>query len=139
MTSTASRVRIIDDDCSEIRAVLDGKEIRGWIYHDGTERRAKMLAAREFQEGWYAAETFALCDEFKRCLGAMSFARAGWDYYAMPAGQKAAEARSAHRAKDRAREIWQQNPHLHDELRAAFKEAQPLATMDEIERGEVSA
>jgi hypothetical protein len=44
--------RLIDDDKSEITVSLDGKELRGWSYKDDTERRAKMLCAREYVEGW---------------------------------------------------------------------------------------
>lgn len=47
--------RISDDDLDTISVILDGKRIRGWIYANETERRAKMLAAREFAEGWCAA------------------------------------------------------------------------------------
>lgn len=44
--------RVIDNDRDEITATLDGKEIRGWSYASEAERRTKMLAAREFVEGW---------------------------------------------------------------------------------------
>lgn len=47
--------RITDNDRDEITATLDGKEIRGWTYATETERRTKMLAAREFCEGWFMA------------------------------------------------------------------------------------
>jgi len=47
--------RVIDNDRDEITVTLDGKEIRGWSYADETERRVKMLAAREFCEGWFVA------------------------------------------------------------------------------------
>lgn len=46
--------RVVDNDRDEIAVTLDGKEIRGWSYNDEAERRMKMLAAREFVEGWYA-------------------------------------------------------------------------------------
>lgn len=45
--------KVIDNDRDEITAVLDGKEIRGWSYSNEAERRARMLAAHEFCEGWY--------------------------------------------------------------------------------------
>ena len=46
--------RVIDNDRDEITVILDGKEIRGWSYATDAERRMKMLAAREFVDGWYA-------------------------------------------------------------------------------------
>lgn len=74
-----------------------------------------------------------LIEEFKKCLGTMSHSRAGWDYQLSPA-QRAKENREEQEAKARARAIWQGNPNLHDDLRAAFTQASPLATMDEIEK-----
>lgn len=47
--------KIIDDDRDEIRAEVGGQSIRSWEYHSEQERRVKMLAAREFAEGWYQA------------------------------------------------------------------------------------
>jgi hypothetical protein len=47
--------RVADNDRDEITVTLDGKEIRGWSYRDEAERRVKMLAAREFCEGWFQA------------------------------------------------------------------------------------
>lgn len=44
--------RVTDNDSGEIAVSLDGKELRGWSYKDDAERRAKMLAAREYVEGW---------------------------------------------------------------------------------------
>lgn len=44
--------RVIDDDAGEITVSLNGKELRGWSYKDDGERRTKMLAAREYVEGW---------------------------------------------------------------------------------------
>jgi hypothetical protein len=71
--------------------------------------------------------------EFKKCLSTMSHSRAGWDYE-LPPAQKAKEDREEKAALARARAIWAESPELHDELRAAFKEASPLATMSEIEK-----
>ena len=48
--------RVADNDRDEITVTLDGKEIRGWSYRDEAERRVKMLAAREFCEGWFQAQ-----------------------------------------------------------------------------------
>jgi hypothetical protein len=45
-------LRLTDNDAGEISVTLDGKELRGWSYKDDTERRTKMLAAREYVEGW---------------------------------------------------------------------------------------
>lgn len=47
--------RVTDDDRDQITVTLDGREIRGWSYADESERRVKMLAAREFCEGWFQA------------------------------------------------------------------------------------
>jgi len=44
--------RVTDNDKDEITVTLDGKELRGWYYKDDTERRTKMLCAREYVEGW---------------------------------------------------------------------------------------
>jgi hypothetical protein len=71
--------------------------------------------------------------EFKKCLTTMSHSRAGWDYQLSPA-QKAQERSEEKEALARARAIWSENPDMHDDLRAAFKEVSPLATMSEIER-----
>ncbi|KRA63081.1 hypothetical protein ASD85_06420 [Rhizobium sp. Root651] len=79
-----------------------------------------------------AFTTNELVDEFKKCLTDMSYARAGWDY-SMPPHQRAAERDLEQKAKARARAIWSENPASHDDLRAAFKQTQPLVTMSEIE------
>jgi len=52
---TRTTPRVIDNDRDEITVTLDGREIRGWSYRSDAERRTKMLAAREFCEGWHAA------------------------------------------------------------------------------------
>jgi len=44
--------RVTDNDKGEITVSLDGRELRGWSYRDYAERRTKMLAAREYVEGW---------------------------------------------------------------------------------------
>lgn len=49
--------RVIDNDRDEITVLVEGEEIRGWSYASETERRMKMLAAREFCEGVYWAES----------------------------------------------------------------------------------
>lgn len=71
--------------------------------------------------------------EFTKCLTTMSHSRAGWDYE-LPPAQRAEEDRQEKTALKRAREIWNENETLRNELRAAFVAANPLATMDEIER-----
>ena len=43
---------VTDSDAGEILVHLNGEELRGWSYKDDTERRVKMLAAREYVEGW---------------------------------------------------------------------------------------
>lgn len=76
--------------------------------------------------------------EFTKCLSTMSHSRAGWDYD-LPREQRAKENREEREALARARAIWSENPERHDELRAAFKAASPLATMSEIERAPQTA
>lgn len=44
--------RVTDNDNGEIRVTLDGQELRGWSYRGDDERRAKMVQAREYVEGW---------------------------------------------------------------------------------------
>lgn len=44
--------RVTDNDHGEISVTFNGKELRGFIYSDDTSRRLKMLAAREYVEGW---------------------------------------------------------------------------------------
>lgn len=44
--------RVTDNDQGEITVSLDDKELRGWSYANDTERRAKMLLAREYVEGY---------------------------------------------------------------------------------------
>lgn len=48
----SAQPRVTDNDSGEITVTLDGKELRGWSYKDNTERRTKMLAAREYVGGW---------------------------------------------------------------------------------------
>jgi hypothetical protein len=43
---------VIDDDHGEITVELADRELRGWSYANDAERRTKMLAAREYVEGW---------------------------------------------------------------------------------------
>lgn len=45
--------RVTDNDKGEITVAIDGKELRGWEYRGDTERRQKMLMAREYVEGWH--------------------------------------------------------------------------------------
>lgn len=53
--------RIIDNDVDEISVKMAGEELRGWSYADETEQRTKMLAAREYVEGWHdGGNSFAL-------------------------------------------------------------------------------
>lgn len=48
----AEQPKVTDNDRDEITVSLDGKELRGWSYADDSERRQKMLQAREYVEGW---------------------------------------------------------------------------------------
>lgn len=75
-----------------------------------------------------------MVSEFRKCLVAISHARAGWDF-SLSGDQRAKEARSEREAMRLARTIWKDNPGLHDALRVAFAELGPLATTGEIENG----
>ncbi len=44
--------RVTDNDKGEISVALGGRELRGWSYSNDTERRQKMIQAREYIEGW---------------------------------------------------------------------------------------
>lgn len=59
--------RVTDNDSGEISVTHNDKELRGWSYKDDAERRAKMICAREYVEGWCdAREDFAgLVKEFE--------------------------------------------------------------------------
>ena len=70
---------------------------------------------------------------FTECLSTMSYARAGWDYQ-MSASKRQEEAAAERKALETARKIWAENIDRHDDLRKAFTETQPLASMSEIER-----
>lgn len=50
-----ARIKISDNDFGEIAAMCDGEVLRSSVYRDRVEQRAKMLAAREFAEGWHQA------------------------------------------------------------------------------------
>lgn len=45
---------VADDDKGEVRVTIDGKTVRSWTYAGDDERRLKMLAAREWQDGYHA-------------------------------------------------------------------------------------
>ena len=50
--------RVIDNDKDEITVSLNGEDLRGWSYASDTERRQKMLQAREYVEGWCDGRQF---------------------------------------------------------------------------------
>jgi hypothetical protein len=52
MMPATEQPRVTDNDDGEITVSMGGRELRGWIYSDDAERRTKMLAAREYVEGW---------------------------------------------------------------------------------------
>jgi hypothetical protein len=72
-------------------------------------------------------------EQFTKALTDISYCRAGWDVQLSP-DRRAEENRMEKEALSAARSIWAENPEIHDDLRFAFKELAPLATMDEIER-----
>ncbi len=47
--------KVIDNDRGDITVEVFGREVRGWSYKDDSERRAKMVAAHEYAEGWHQA------------------------------------------------------------------------------------
>lgn len=47
--------KVIDNDNALITVELRGFELRGWTYANDAERRAKMVQAHEYAEGWWAA------------------------------------------------------------------------------------
>lgn len=71
--------------------------------------------------------------QFTKSLTDVSYCRAGWGVQLSP-DRRAEENRLAKEALATARTIWAENPDMHDDLRFAFKELAPLATMNEIER-----
>lgn len=52
-SASTATPRVIDNDRDEITVTLNGRELRGYSYESEAERRAKMLAAREYVEGWF--------------------------------------------------------------------------------------
>ena len=55
---TIKQPRLTDNDHGEIIVTHDGRQIRGWSYGNDNERRMKMLAAREYVEGWMDGAMF---------------------------------------------------------------------------------
>lgn len=52
MMAKETQPRVTDNDSGEILVTFNGAELRGWSYKDDAEQRIKMLAAREYVEGW---------------------------------------------------------------------------------------
>jgi hypothetical protein len=52
--------RVSDNDAGEITVTFDGRELRGWNYTSDETRRQKMMRAREYIEGWCAAQRSCL-------------------------------------------------------------------------------
>lgn len=69
--SPDTQPRVTDNDQGEITVSLDGHELRGWSYKDDSERRTKMIAAREYVEGWCDAnaKVTPLVNKFERAFG----------------------------------------------------------------------
>lgn len=59
--------RVTDNDNGEITVTIDDQEVRGWSYANDNERRVKMLAAREYVEGWCDGRD-ALASRYQRKL-----------------------------------------------------------------------
>lgn len=47
-----NRPSVVDFDDGEIAVRMSGKHLRSWTYGDDAERRLKMVAAREYVEGY---------------------------------------------------------------------------------------
>lgn len=62
-------LRVKDNDKDEITVVDNDKEVRGWSYANDTERRVKMLCAREYVEGWHQGDGRPELAEVCRELG----------------------------------------------------------------------
>ena len=50
------KYEVIDDDASEIFVKVGNLIVRSWMYHNDSERRIKMLCAREYVEGRFASD-----------------------------------------------------------------------------------
>ena len=72
-----SELRVVDNDKDEITVMNGDEEVRGWSYENDLERRAKMLCAREYVEGYYQASTSE-----RYALGAKALSY-GWDAEAL--------------------------------------------------------
>ena len=48
-----THLTVTDNDNGEITVSRGSVELRGWSYKTDDERRTKMLAAREYVEGWH--------------------------------------------------------------------------------------
>ena len=72
--------------------------------------------------------------EFRKCLGEISFTRAGYDVREMPPAQKSKESAKASDFMMRARQIWAENPDKRASCRGVFQDVNPLVEMREIER-----
>lgn len=46
------RPRVIDNERGTVLVVWKGRQIRGWSYQSDEMRRARMMYAREYIEGW---------------------------------------------------------------------------------------
>lgn len=62
---TTPKLRVTDNDYDEITVTLNGQEIRGWSYKSDPERRAKLLCAREYVEGWYDGRIHRIDEQMK--------------------------------------------------------------------------
>ena len=116
----------------EVSGVLDEEQTRA--FHQNPIDVAIRLDETAFHKVFALIERRLdpLVYDFKRSLLDISYVRAGWDYPDNPADQKAAEASLGQKSLASAREMWAKNPARHNDLRNAFRELQPLATLDEI-------
>ncbi len=91
--------------------------------------------AEEVATAAYAAihPAAAMQAKFRQCLLDISFTRAGYDVRGMSPAQKSSEAATGSIAMSLAQAIWVANPDMHDELRAVFRDVEPLVEMREIE------
>ena len=62
-----NRPRVYDNDRGTVLVSLHGRQIRAWSYQNDSERRLKMMYAREYIEGWCDgrdAKTQVFMDKF---------------------------------------------------------------------------
>lgn len=103
---------VTDNDNGEITVSFEGVELRWWCYASDAERRAKMLAAREYVEGW--GDGKSSMDDVSACLQEMLALYPA--FRAKPVGVPDSDARLEHErqlaTEERARAVLIRAGHL---------------------------